>query len=133
LTKRKNRSVAITALARKLFTIAYLMLKNNEPYRYARPELMRKKFTLLKVIQPPRGKQRKPKQSRPGLVAVYRAAGLPPVTEPKQLPPGERRMLGEQRLEPFVEELYPESDSSSKEPAAAKKPKPLGRPKGRPG
>lgn len=38
LSKRKNRSVAITAVARKLVTIAYLMLKNNEPYRYARPE-----------------------------------------------------------------------------------------------
>ena len=27
--------------------MAYLMLKRNEPYRYARPELMVKKFTEL--------------------------------------------------------------------------------------
>jgi transposase len=38
LAKRKNRNVAITAVARKLVTIAFLMLKNNEPCRYARPE-----------------------------------------------------------------------------------------------
>jgi hypothetical protein len=63
---------------------------------------------------------------------VYRAAGLSPVTEPKQLPSGERRMLGEQRLEPFVEEVHPESDSPSKQSAAAKKPKPLGRRRGGP-
>lgn len=52
LTKRKNRSVAITALSRKLVTSAFLMLKNNEPYRYARPELMREKFTKLNVFKP---------------------------------------------------------------------------------
>jgi transposase len=47
LTKRKNRNVAIIAVARKLVTIAFLMLKKNEPYRYARPELMRNKFATL--------------------------------------------------------------------------------------
>src|SRR5262249_14788628 len=47
LARRKSRQVAITAVARKLVTIAYLMLKNNEPYRYAKPELMRVKFTKL--------------------------------------------------------------------------------------
>lgn len=33
LAKRKNRQVAIVAVARKLVTIAFLMLKNNEPHR----------------------------------------------------------------------------------------------------
>ena len=28
-------------------SIAYLMLKNNEPYRYAKPKLMAEKFTAL--------------------------------------------------------------------------------------
>jgi len=32
LTERKKQSVAITALARKLAVIAFLKLKNNEPY-----------------------------------------------------------------------------------------------------
>src|SRR4051812_21906009 len=47
LARRKSRAVAITAVARKLATIAYLMLKNHEPYRYAKPELMREKFAKL--------------------------------------------------------------------------------------
>ena len=47
LAKRKNRNVAIIAMARKLVLVAFLMLKNNEPYRYARPELMREKFSRL--------------------------------------------------------------------------------------
>jgi transposase len=41
LARRRCRQVAITAAARELVTIAYLMLKNNEPYRHARPELRR--------------------------------------------------------------------------------------------
>ena len=48
LARRKPRHVALMALARKLVTVAYLMLKHNEPYRYARPELMAEKFTSLK-------------------------------------------------------------------------------------
>ena len=35
LSKRKNRSVAVVATARKLVVIAWHMLRNNEPYRYA--------------------------------------------------------------------------------------------------
>ena len=44
LKKRKARNVAIVATARKLVTIAFLMLKNNEPYRYARPERVQAKL-----------------------------------------------------------------------------------------
>lgn len=99
LTKRKNRSVAITALARKLVTIAYLMLKNNEPYRYANPVLMRTKFTKLEVLR---------KRSKVGndLDAIYRAMGLPPVTTPDHLPKGEQQMLNERELEEYVATLY---------------------------
>jgi transposase len=45
LRKKKSRSVAIVATARKLVTIAFLMLKNNEPYRYARPETVKAKLS----------------------------------------------------------------------------------------
>lgn len=41
LAKRRHRNVTIVATARKLVTIAFLVLKHQEPYRYARPELMR--------------------------------------------------------------------------------------------
>src|SRR3982751_4778950 len=44
LRRRKKYNVAVIATARKLVTIAYLMLKNNEPYRYAKPELVKGKL-----------------------------------------------------------------------------------------
>jgi hypothetical protein len=106
LTKRKNRSVAITALARKLVTIAFLMLKNNEPYRYARPELMREKFSKLNVLKPKSIAPRKAGQAKPGLGEIYKAAGLPQVTSPENLPAGEQHMLKERQLNGFVQELY---------------------------
>lgn len=133
LTKRKNRSVAITAVARKLVTIAYLMLKNNEPYRYARPDLMREKFAKLKIIKPPAGAKRTAKKPPADLVTVYRAAGLPPVKQPAQLPVGERRMLTERQLEPYVDGLYRPEAPTKKSPATSSKVQPSGRPKGRPG
>ena len=37
LERRKNRNVAVVATARKMVTIAWHMLKNKEPYRYAVP------------------------------------------------------------------------------------------------
>jgi len=48
---RKYRQVAIVAVARKLVTITYLMLKNKEPYRYATPTLMLQKFAALDRAQ----------------------------------------------------------------------------------
>jgi transposase len=108
LARRKSRAVAITA-ARELVTIAYLMLKNDEPYRYARPKLMREKFAELQGTgtrsaegspTPPRSKV------GAGLEEVYRSAGLPPVTAPDGRPAGERRMLAEREVEDFVRGLY---------------------------
>lgn len=129
LAKRKNRSVAITAVARKLVTIAFLMLKNNEPYRYARPELMREKFTALKVM--PTGQKAKsiaPKM-KPGLADIYQAARLPRVTIPDQLPKGEQKMLTDRKLQQFVQDLY---RPAATRPADKPLPRKLGRPTGRP-
>ena len=109
LAKRKSRQVAITAVARKLVTIAYLMLKNNEPYRYAKPELMRTKFAKLQVPSPGAdGSARPPQRANTGagLAEVYRAVQLPSVTTPEGLPAGERRMLAAEGLEDFVQGLY---------------------------
>ena len=134
LTKRKNRSVAITALARKLVTIAFLMLKNNEPYRYARPDLIRKKFAKLKVLKPNKVGRRKSGQAKPGLSAVYDAVGLPTVTSPERLPAGERRMLSDHDVTEFVQELYPPPgsiDSSTISTAKTTVNQAKGRPKGR--
>jgi transposase len=140
LAKRKNRQVAIVAVTRKLVLVAYLMLKNNEPYRYARPDLMVKKFTQLNSKHKPakpRSAQRSPRAlARAGLSAVYEAVGLPAVKSPEQLPDGERHMLADRELTSFVQQLYPPSQSTTATNPNRKrnhidKKKP-GRPAGRP-
>jgi hypothetical protein len=128
LVRRKNRNVAITAVARKLVTIAFLMLKNNEPYRYARPDLMREKFSKLKLLprQPP-AKRGSPK---PGLADIYQDANLPRVRIPNQLPKGEARMLDDRKLREFVQDLYlPPAARPVDKPSATKSGRPTGRPK----
>jgi hypothetical protein len=119
LARRKNRQVAIMAVARKLVTIAYLMLKNNEPYRYAKPALMARKFAFLNRAtqdSAPRPKRGFKAQARVGLTAVYAQAGLPPVVTPDELPNGERRMLTERQLDEFVNQLYPPAAGRSRKP-----------------
>jgi transposase len=49
LAKKKNRNVAVVAGARKLAAIAWMMLKNNEPYRYAIPRTTETKLARLRV------------------------------------------------------------------------------------
>ena len=49
LEKRKNRNVAVVATARKMVTIAWHMLKNKEPYRYATPRSTDAKLAGLRV------------------------------------------------------------------------------------
>ena len=49
LAKRKNRNVAVVAAARKLVTIAWHMLKNKEPYRYAQPKTVEAKLSRLRI------------------------------------------------------------------------------------
>ena len=127
MAKRKNRQVAIMAVARKLVTIAYLMLKNNEPYRYAKPELMAHKFAVLNRGtngSAPRRKRGFTAQARSGLTAVYTHAGLPPVVAPDELPNGERRMLMERKLNDFVSELYTPAASHSRKSKQTSSPVP---------
>ena len=44
MRRKKRYNVGVIATARKLVTIAYLMLKHNEPYRYAKPCVVRGKL-----------------------------------------------------------------------------------------
>lgn len=128
LAKRKNRSVAIVAVARKLVTIAFLMLKNNEPYRYARPELMREKFSALKILT--QGPKAKAGSRKPGLADIYQSAKLPSVRIPNQLPKGEQHMLEDRKLRQFVQDLYlPPLTRPAAPSSVANQGRPSGRPK----
>ncbi len=106
LCKRKNRNVAITAVARKLVTIAWLMLKNNEPYRYAVANRVHKKFTRLRFTATGELTRSKRGSAPKDLPAAYVKHGLPPVRRFDELPAGERQMLRDRGLEPAVRELH---------------------------
>jgi len=113
LCRKKNRNVAVVATARKLVTVAVLMLKNNEPYRYAMPELVKTKLgrvrfraTGVRQIPPKKDSQGRANNARgPGLGEVYQREGLPPVKTIEELPPGEQQMLRSRRVITFAREI----------------------------
>lgn len=119
LAKRKCWNVAVCATARKLVTIIFLMLKNNEPYRYAVPFTTQTKLSRLRVAVT--GKHRKPKHKgrRPGvknganppsrlvssLPTACQQEGLPRVHGFEELPIGEQRILKSLGVIEFVEQI----------------------------
>ena len=107
IARRKRRPVAVTATARKLVTIAYLMLKHNEPYRYAVPDTLHRKFNRL----------RKTAGETPGrrcadLADTCRHAGLPSPLRFDELPAGERRVLAETGTEGFARQVSGRDDTA---------------------
>lgn len=119
ISKKKNRNVAVVATARKLVTIAWHMLKNNEPYRYAQPKSTEAKLSRLRVRAtgkrrsgPKPGRKRSPtygsgKQFRtiPNIDQVCEREGLPP---PRDLAPGEQRVVKQAGASDFVAEIHEE-------------------------
>jgi hypothetical protein len=93
-------------VARKLVTIAWLMLKNNEQYRYAVAKRVHKKFTGLRSTATGELTRSKRGSAAKDLPAAYIKHGLPPVRRFDELPAGERQMLRDRRLEPAVRELH---------------------------
>ena len=115
LAKRKNRNVAVVAVARKLVTIAWHMLRRNEPYRYAQPATTAVKLAKLRNLatgtrrrggvakgtpRPASYGSGKQLRRTPSLDAVYAREGLPPR---QRFAPGEARMIAQQGLEPLVD------------------------------
>ena len=110
---KKGWNKAVIAGARKLATIAYRMLKNNEPYRYAvaartqdKLRNLRNKAGGAKLPPPPRYRydaevqKNRPKgdfQVRyvPPLADVYKNEGLPLALTFSELSSGEQRVLKE--------------------------------------
>jgi len=117
LKKKKNHNVAVVATARKLVVIAWHMLKNNQPYRYAQPKNTATKLARLRVqaTGKRRGSGQTKGRSRPAsygsgqwtrrtkaLPAVYAEEGLPSLAAP---PPGEARVAGQSEVADFVQSL----------------------------
>jgi transposase len=117
LAKKKNRNVAVVATARKLVVIAWHMLKNNEPYRYAIPRTTEQKLARLRVKATgerrrggtTKGAPRHPhygtgKATRtvPAIDQVYDREQLP---APTPLTDGERRMLEQTGTARFAEQI----------------------------
>lgn len=114
LARRKNRNVAVVATARKLVTIAWHMLKNNEPYRYALPRPTDEKLSRLRRAA---GRRRKTGPARgsapaarngqrtravPSLDRVYAREAMPPLAPPAA---GETAMLQRAGLRDFAGSL----------------------------
>ena len=117
VAKKHNRNVAVVACARKLMLIAWHMLKNNEPYRYAQPRTVDAKLARLRIRATgtkrkggnPKGQPRpaaygsgKPTRAVSSLDHIYAAAGLP---ELQPQAPGEIRMLELYGLQEFANSL----------------------------
>ena len=113
LAKKKNRNVAVVATARKLVTIAYLMLKTREPYRYAQPATVQAKLARLRIRGGGRRRKtgtKKGSTQHPNYGTGNRSKRIPPlqevcrkeaVAEPRpleELPAGEQRMLADAGL-----------------------------------
>jgi transposase len=106
LARKKCRNVAVVATARKLVTVAWHMLKDNQPYRYAIPRSTETKLSKLRLLAGgPRltggvGKNQKAVSKLAGaaggsrlikaLPDLYAREGLPSLTPPRS---GEARAL----------------------------------------
>ncbi len=110
LRKRKKYNVAVIATVRKLVTIAYLILANNEPYRYAKVEVLKDKLTncqrkaKLAPIQRRRSVRVIIEESP--LNELYRQHQMPVCQYPSQWSAGERRALAAAEVTTFVEGVH---------------------------
>jgi transposase len=115
LAKKKNYNVAVVATARKLVVIAWHMLTQNQPYRYAQPRSTETKLQRLRVKAtgkkrksgPAKGAPAAPKsgvrtRTTPALDRVYAAEGLPERTAP---PAGEAKAVAASGTQAFVDSL----------------------------
>lgn len=117
LAKKKGRNVAVVATARKLAVIAWHMLKNNEPYRYAIPTSTQLKLARLRIRATgqrrwgaSRTRTACPKGMRrlPSLAQVYEKEDVRPAKQLTELTPGEVRFLESSGASAFVKQAQQE-------------------------
>ena len=140
LAKKKNRNVAVVATARKLVVIAWHMLKNNEPYRYAQPAPTRAKLAELRIKatgerRPSGTAKGTPRSAQygtgqgvrrvPALPEVYAGEGLPAAKAPGELPNGEQRLLAETETAAFAGAIQ-QPEYRPKGPGRGDRPGPAG-------
>jgi transposase len=104
IKKRKGHNVAIVAVARKLVTIAWHMLTNREPFRYAVPKTTEAKLTRLRILATGQKKKSGPAKGTPrskrygtGRSVKY-AKSLNQVLDENQLPAIGELSKGELRV-----------------------------------
>lgn len=120
LERRKNRSVAVVATARKLAVIAWHMLSKEEPYRYAQPRPTQDKLAKLRVKATgikrkggtPKGAPRhenygtgKAMRTIAALPEIFAAEDIAAATPPEELGAGERSFLEQCGCMPFVRSI----------------------------
>lgn len=127
LKKKKSRNVAIVATARKLVTIAYLMLKNNEPYRYGQPDSIRAKLRIVERALEEEGEAPKEPCERKGtgepknrLNRIYHRFGLPQAKNPSEWSAGEKRSLEESGTKAFAHQVHSVPPRPGRKPKAVK-------------
>ncbi len=129
LERKKNRSVAIVALARKLAILVWHLLTHQTPYRYAVPATVETKLARLRVSQ--QGKRKsgtKKGQPRPdaygtghgsrlrrSLDAALQNEGLPATTP---APVAEQRVIARLGVSHFVQRIQ----TTTRTPRCAAKP-----------
>ena len=109
LRKRKKYNVAIIATARKMVTIAYLMLKNNEPYRYAKIDVVKKKLAKCRSFGQQQADGPAATKSQVGsspLNELYQRHGLSPCQSPTAWSDGERKALTTAEVMEFAESSH---------------------------
>lgn len=109
LRRRKKFNVAVIATARKMVTIAYLMLKHNEPYRYAKVDVIKKKLSDCR--RQTKGRIQRAHLGDDPLNDLYRAHGLPASQSPKEWSVGERRALAIAEVTTFAEATHRKPDT----------------------
>jgi transposase len=134
LRRRKSHNIAVCAVARKLAMLAWHLLKEGKPYRYAKPDTLAAKLAKLRVagsgVRRPGGlgkgvdarTMRAPEERNmkrtPSLRDVLSKEGLPAPSDPKS---GEQRVLETTGTKQYFESLQYERARPRKD-----KPKPKG-------
>lgn len=118
LAKKKNRNVAVVATARKLVVVAWHMLTNKEPYRYALPRPTEAKLARLRLKAGgakrqggiPKGAKRpeaygtgKGTRAVPSIDQVYKNEALP---ESSILPKGEVKTIRKSGIKDFIKRIH---------------------------